>query len=110
MDNYRPISILSIFSKIFEKVMKTYLVTYMDETNLLSRNQFGFQRGKSTEDALTEFSTKLYHQLDQKNHALSIFIDFSKAFDTVPHDILIKKIRILWDKGRSQPLVLRLSE
>ena len=99
MDNYRPISILNIFSKIFEKVIKTYAVKYMDETNLLSEQQFGFQKGKSTEDALIEFSTKLYRQLDQKNHALSIFIDFSKAFDTVPHDILIKKIRILWDKG-----------
>ena len=91
MNNFRPISILNIFSKIFEKVMKYYLVKFLCDNSILSPRQFGFQKGKSTEDALIEFSKKLYSEIDNSNNVLSIFIDFSKAFDTVPHDLLIKK-------------------
>ena len=91
MNNYRPISLLNIFSKIFEKLMKFHLVKYMSENNILNINQFGFQKGKSTQDALIEFSKRLYSEIDKGNQILSIFIDFSKAFDTVPHQILLKK-------------------
>ena len=73
-------------------MMKKYLIEYITTNNILSTNQYGFQKGKSTQDALINFSKLLYEQLDQSNHVLSIFIDFSKAFDTVPHDILLKKL------------------
>ena len=99
MNNYRPISILNIFSKIFEKIMKWYLVRFMVENNILSPNQYGFQKGRSTQDALIAFSKKLYTELDKSNSVLSIFIDFSKAFDTVPHDLLIKKMEFYGIRG-----------
>ena len=99
MNNYRPISLLNIFSKIFEKVMKWYLVNFLNDNNILSPNQFGFQKGKSTEDALIEFSKKLYSEINKSNNVLSIFIDFSKAFDTVPHDLLIKKMEFYGIRG-----------
>ena len=92
LNNYRPISLLNIFSKIFEKLMKKYLVEYIENNNILSSQQYGFQRGKSTQDALLRFSNLVYNNLDKSNHVLSIFVDFSKAFDTVPHDILLKKM------------------
>ena len=92
LNNYRPISLLNIFSKIFEKLMKTQLVNHIERNKILSTSQFGFQKGKNTQDALTKFSNMIYNQLDNSNHVLSIFIDFSKAFDTVPHDILLKKL------------------
>ena len=92
VNNYRPISLLNIFSKIFEKLMKKYLVEFIDSNNIISPKQFGFQRGKSTVDALSNFSKLIYEQLDQSNHVLSIFIDFAKAFDTVPHEILLRKL------------------
>ena len=92
INNYRPISLLNVFSKIFEKVMKKFLINFVDSNKILLGSQFGFQRGKSTEDVLTRFSENIYNQLNKSNSVLSIFIDFSKAFDTVPHNILLNKL------------------
>ena len=99
-NNYRPISLLNIFSKIFEKVMKKKLVKFIDSNKILSRSQFGFQKNVSTEEALTQFSKNIYRQLDNSNTVLSIFIDFSKAFDTVPHQILLRKLEHYGIKGK----------
>ena len=92
MGNYRPIALLNIFSKIFEKAMKKYLVDFISENNILSKFQFGFQKGISTQCALTKFSEIIHNTIDSSHHALSIFIDFSKAFDTVPHNLLLMKL------------------
>ena len=92
LNNYRPISLLNIFSKIFEKIMKKYLVEFIKVNNILSPSQYGFQAKKSTEDAHRLLSKKIYEELDRSSSVLSVFIDFSKAFDTVPHDILLKKL------------------
>ena len=100
INNYRPISLLNVFSKIFEKAMKMKLVSFIDSNKILSKSQFGFQKNKSTQDALIHFSKNIYKQLDKSNSVLSIFIDFSKAFDTVPHDILLHKLDHYGIRGR----------
>ena len=92
LNNYRPIALLNVFSKIMEKLMKKYIVDHIDLNNIISTSQYGFQKGKSTLDALLKFSELIHKNLDKSNNILSIFIDFSKAFDTVPHTLLLNKL------------------
>ncbi len=89
ISNYRPISLLNVYSKIFEKLMKKSLTKYLESKCILCPDQFGFRHGKSTFDALATFNEKIYASLDSQNSLLSIFIDFTKAFDTIKHDILL---------------------
>ena len=72
--------------------MKLSLVEYLDSKNIISKKQFGFRAGCSTFDALNTLTSDLYKALDDHLSAVTIFIDFSKAFDTIPHDILLKKM------------------
>ena len=72
--------------------MKKFFVNYLSTKNIISPKQFGFQSGLSTFDALSTFSEEIYSTLDSKKSLLSIYIDFSKSFDTVKHDILLKKL------------------
>ena len=90
--NYRPISILSNFSKIFESLMKNQLMTYLNKTNILNNRQFGFRSGFSTFDAINTFMSDLYSALNKNKSIISVFIDFSKAFDTVQPNILLEKL------------------
>ena len=92
IENYRPISLLPTFSKIFECLMKHHLVNYLVSKSILSEYQFGFQKGLSTFDALNALTSDLYSALDKHKSAICIFIDFQKAFDTVNHELLIKKM------------------
>ena len=97
--NYRPISILSIFSKIYEKLMKKTLTSYLTANNIISEKQFGFQSGISTYDAMEGFSTYLYQNLDEGKKVLGLFLDFKNAFDSVPHDILLQKLEYYGIRG-----------
>ena len=99
ISNYRPISLLNIFSKIFEKLMKKSLINFLESKNILNPSQFGFRRGLNTFDALRTFSEEIYSSLDSKHSLLSIFIDFTKAFDTVRHDILLRKLHFYGIRG-----------
>ena len=92
LKNYRPISQLKVFSKIFETLMKVYLINYLETRNILNPSQYGFRRNCSTFKALNVFSNNILSAIDKKLHVLSIFIDFAKAFDTVNHKILINKM------------------
>ena len=91
MDNYRPISLLPTFSKILEKIMYNRLSAYLENNNLLSPQQFGFRKAHSTVHPLSLFINQISDALNKKNHAIAIFCDLKKAFDTVNHSILIKK-------------------
>lgn len=96
LGNYRPITLLPIFSKLLEKVVKIQLVNYLESTHFFSANQFGFKKGLSTEDALLNFISKLIHNKNDGNKTAGLFLDFQKAFDVIEHDILLNK---LWMAG-----------
>jgi len=97
--NYRPISTLSVLSKLFEKFMSKQLISFLKLHNVFSTCQFGFMANSSTSDAILEFLNNLYESLDLKKLSMAVFLDLSKAFDTVSHDILIDKLEYLGIRG-----------
>ena len=92
VSNFRPISLLPIFSKIFERLVYDRLICFVKKHNILTPNQYGFQANKSTELAVNEITNCIINSFENKESAFGIFLDFAKAFDTVNHQILISKV------------------
>ena len=99
--NYRPISVLPSFSKIFEKVVQSRLLSYLHLNNILCSNQFGFRKNHSTYMALIELYDKISLAIDKNEYSIGIFIDLSKAFDTLDHNILLKKLYHYGIRGKA---------
>lgn len=91
LNNYRPISLLPVISKVFEKVLNAQLTAVIDN-GFIDENQFGFRINHSTEDAVIKFVDRIERDLALGNHVVSIYIDVSKAFDSCDHEILVSKI------------------
>ena len=90
--NYRPISLLSVFSKIIEKVMYKRLYDFLELHNILYNFQFGFRASHSINHALISLTEMIKNTLDNKRFGCGIFLDLQKAFDTVNHEILLNKL------------------
>ena len=91
-NNYRPVSLLCVLSKVFEKVMYNRLLNFLEEHKFFVNEQFGFRKSHSSYTALMTLMDKLIESLDKGEYIMGIFLDFSKAFDTVDHEILLKKL------------------
>ena len=89
INNFRPISVMNNFGKIFEKCLKHRLIKFFNENNILSKNQFGFVGGHSTCDAMCELVGQITTHLNAGEKSIAVFLDLAKAFDTVPHDKLL---------------------
>ena len=92
ISNYRPISLLPSLSKIFDKLIFIQLSTYLNEHKLLHDSQYGFRKGHSTELASIELIDRITQDLDRGKMPISIFLDLSKAFYTLDHDILLQQL------------------
>ena len=92
-DNYRPIALLSSFSKILEKIVSLKLVNHLEYHKLLSPRQFGFQRKKNTEHNLLNVINFISKALNEGDFCIGIFLDLRKAFDVCDHEILFKKLK-----------------
>ena len=92
LNNYRPISVFNTFSKVFERLMYDRLTKFLDKYNILYQNQFGFRQGHSTHHALITLVDRITKSLDSGDIVIGVFLDLKKAFDTVNHKILLKKL------------------
>ena len=101
LKNYRLIFVLSCFSKILERIMCNRVYNYLNDNNLLFHKQCGFKSGHSTDHALIELINSIYGSFNQNKYTLGVFVDLSKAFDTVDHNILIDNLNLYGIKNNS---------
>ena len=97
--NYRPISLLPSLSKIMEKVVHKRLYHFMNNQNLFYNSQFGFRPKYSTSHAITQLTADILKAIDDKKYTIGVFLDLSKAFDTINHDTLLKKLQFYGVRG-----------
>ena len=103
-NSYRPISLLPSISKIFKYVIFYQTLDYFINNSLLCFDQFGFRPGRSTELAALKLVDHLISQLDKNNTPINIYIDLSKAFDTLDHQVLLSKLEYYGVTGTANTL------
>lgn len=105
VENYRPISLLSTLSKIIERVIFNRIMDFITKYEILHDAQHGFRKKKSTQTAIFSFLNKLYDNLDNGNKTIGLFMDLSKAFDLVDHELLLEKLNAYGMRGKINNLV-----
>ena len=92
-DNYRPISLLNCISKILEKMVCTSFVNHLEINKILYKHQYGFQKGKCTEQNLLHVTNFIAKALNEGKYCIGLFLDLKKAFDVCSHKILLEKLK-----------------
>lgn len=103
--SYRPIALLSCLSKVLEKLINIRLNTYLDTNNIINENQFGFRKGLSTIDALAFIENEIRETYLRGEYMIAIFLDIQKAYDTVWHQGLLKKLHNIGLRGKLPNLI-----
>ena len=97
LTNYRPIS----FSKVFEKIMYTHLLDFIEQNKIIYKHQYGFRQKHSTQHAIITLVDRITNSLDKGDIVISIFLDIKKAFDTVDHPTLLNKLYAYGIRGNA---------
>ena len=105
LENYRPVSTLPLFGKIFEKVIYSRLYSFLIAKQILNPNQFGFRKSHSTSHTLNFSVAEIRKSLNKGDHVIGIFIDLSKAFDTIHHKKLLSKLSRYGIRGNAHALL-----
>ena len=99
LSNYRPITVLPVFSKVLEKVTYKQMYDYLENNLIRLKQQYGFRAKKFTTQAILHFFQYLYKLIDSGNVIFSLFLDFRKAFDCANHEILLSKLNTYRIRG-----------
>ena len=99
--NYRPISLLITISKLLEKVVYRHVYSFLEKYDILFQSQYGFHSNHNCEHAILELSGKILQAREKSEHPACIFLDLSKAFDTLNHQVLLRKLNRIGIRGIS---------
>ena len=105
LSNYRPICLLPVFNKIFEKLLHKRIEQHFSLNNIISENQFGFRKQRDTQQATLKLMNEILPTLGTETKAIGVFLDFSKAFDTVDHSLLLHKLQNYGVRGLALSLI-----